>query len=606
MISYMNTMERFVATQGELMGALLRAGSSARAVTAETTSPRFPLLGSIQEIVAGESLVARRVFDLQEDLYLNDHALGTRISTTDPSLKALPVMPLTFSLEVAAEAGAALFPGRKVTAIVDIRANRWIFLDRGAVTLRVIANRMEALGNDARVRVAVQQETAADPKLFPTMVEATVVLSGAEIAPPPSGAPSLSSSHSCNWTGTEIYPRRTFHGALFQGIREIFRVSEGGLDGALEVLPRNGLLRSRPDAEWEIDPLLVDLLGQAVWLWGSKEPFLGRAYLPFGARALRFYGPPPPPGTPLELKLRIRRREPQTVVADVEGVDSEGSIRIAIEELSDREFPITPALHRLMMEPLEHSFAEVRSLELPIPGQGRTRASLATLTEFPLPVLEGSFGVWRRALAFLVLSPPEREEWMGLGLPRQREILWLLERAASKDALRHHLQERTGRRFAAADLVLRTDATGQPVVAGVWRDELRDTPETSSSHTEGMAAAVAATLPHGRRLGLETQRIHTPSQDLLNTAFGNEELALLQRIPEAERSEWVFRLWCAKEAFRKALGSAIRLDPREIAVIADDARSGVLTVRGRTGDEALVTTLRSGQHAIAIAVLTPP
>lgn len=601
-LSYMNTMERFVATQGELMGALLRASSGAR-MTAETSSRRFPLLGSIQEMVQGQSLMARRVLDVQEDLYLNDHTLGTRLSTTDPSLNALPVMPLTFSLEVAAEAGAALFPDRKVTAIVDIRAHRWIFLDRGAVTLRMTANRVEGEGNDVHVRVAIQQETAADPKLFPTMVEVTVVLSGKALAPPPSRAVTLSSSIPCNWTGEEIYPRRTFHGPLFQGIRSVARLAEEGLDGTLHVLPWSGLLKSRPDPELETDPLLVDLLGQAVWLWDSKEPFAGRAYLPFGARALRFYGTALPPGTPLELRLRVRRREPQIVVVDVEGVDSQGNVRMVIEELADREFPITPALHRMMMEPLDHHFADVRTLDLEHPGQDPLRISFSTVADFPNPVLEGSFGVWRKALAFLILSPPEREEWMGLEVSMRREILWLLGRAAAKDALRHQYQERTGRRFASADLILRNEPSGRPIVAGVWQGELREVPEISISHTEGMAVAVAAAMPNGGRLGVDTEKIRTPSQDLLDAAFSREELGLLQRTLEADRSEWVFRFWCAKEAVGKALGSGVPLDPRELAVIADDAQSGVVTVRLRTGEDVPVTTFRLGQHVFAITAL---
>jgi malonyl CoA-acyl carrier protein transacylase/phosphopantetheinyl transferase (holo-ACP synthase) len=603
MMSYMNTMERFVTAQGELMSALVRAGLGARE-TREAPSRRFPLLGTIQASVAGESLEARRTFDVQEDLYLNDHALGTRLSTTDPSLKALPVMPLTFSLEVAAEAGAALFPDRKVTAIVDIRANRWIFFDRGSVTLQVIANRVEAAGNDVHVRVAIQQETVEDPKLSSTMVEATVVLSGNELAPPRSNASTLSPSLPCNWTGDAIYPRRTFHGPLFQGIRSIARLAEGGLDGTLHVLPRSGLLRSRPDAELEIDPLLVDLLGQAVWLWDSKDPFLGRAYLPFGARALRFYGPSLPPGTPLELKLRIRRREPQVVVADVEGVDSQGNLRIVIEGLTDREFPISPALHRMMMEPLDHYFADVRTLELALPGQGSTPISFSTIADFPLPVLEGSFGVWRKALAFLILSPPEREAWMGFKLSMRREILWLLGRAAAKDALRHQYQERTGRRFASADLILRNEPSGRPFAAGVWQGELREVPEISISHTEGMAVAVAAAMPSGGRIGVDTEKIRTPSQDLLDAAFSSEELGLLQQTPEADRSEWVFRFWCAKEAVGKALGSGVPLDPRELAVTASDGQTGVVTVRLRTGDHAPVTTFQQGQHVFAIAALS--
>jgi phosphopantetheinyl transferase len=321
--------------------------------------------------------------------------------------------------------------------------------------------------------------------------------------------------------------------------------------------------------------LLVDSIGQAVWLWDSREPFLGKSHLPYGMSALRFYGPRLlPPGTPLEVRLRVRRREPLSVIADLEAVDSEGNVRVAMEGLADREFPITPALHRMMLEPLTQHFADVRTLDLSLPGQGPARISVGTVLDFPHPVLEGSFGVWRKALAFLILSPPEREEWKGLKVPLRREIQWLLGRSAAKDALRHHFQESGGRRFASADLILGNDLVGRPVLAGAWRAELPEVPQVSISHTDGLVVAVAAGLEEGVGIGVDAEKVRTPSQDLLDGAFSKAELALVP-VPagaaEAQRSEWVFRFWCAKEAVGKALGSGVPLDPRQFALVRADA-----------------------------------
>lgn len=608
MISYMDTMDRFLEVEGEILGSLMQAGArpeSAGGTSAGSASPRYPLLGSIQEKTPARSLTARRVFDVREDLYLDDHALGTRLSTTDPALRALPIMPILFSVEMAAEAGAALFPDKKVIALLGTRAHRWIFFDAGMVTLRAVARRVERSGDDVHVHVAIQQEDDGDPTLFPTMAETTVVLAEAYPAPRRSGMQALPPSTRCDWTGTDIYPRRTFHGPLFQGIRSITRHSEEGLDGTLEALPFTGLIRRQPDAELEIDPLLPDCLGQAAWLWGSREPFAGLAYLPYSVDALRFYGPALPPGTPLDLRLRVRKREPFSVAMDVEGVDSSGNIRLTLEGLADREFPITPALHRLIMEPLDHYFAEVQPLELPIPDGGATRISFSTVADFPQEVLEGSLGVWRKALAFLILSPPEREEWMGLDVPLRRQIHWLLGRAAAKDALRHHFQQGAGLRFAAADLMLRNEDTGRPVLDGIWRATLPGRPEISLSHTDGMVAAVAATVEEGARVGVDTEKIRTPSADLLDGAFSDADLALLPpgaTESESQRSEWVFRFWCAKEAVGKALGSGVSLDPRQFAVSRADAGSGTVGVRTPGGGEVLAATFRRGQHAFAIAV----
>lgn len=623
MLSYMDTMEQFLAVQGDVLGSLLvpRVGPARPPVPAAAAAPaasgRFPLLGSIEEHVPRESLLARRVFDVREDLYLVDHALGTTVSRADPALRALPVMALVFSSELASEAAAALFPDLKVIAVVDTRAHRPIFLDRGSVALRVRARRVGEQDGQVHVRAVIQQETAGNPASFPTVFETSVVLADRYPPAPPSTAPDLRDLIPAEGNGSpagsgqgwpSLYPRWTWHGPLFQGVSGIAAVSSEGVDGTLKVPPRSGLIRSRPDAFLEIDPVLLDSQGQAIWLWGSPKPFTGTSYLPYSVGALRLYGPPLPPGTPLSMKMRVRRQEPLSVVLSSEAIDAQGRVRSALEEVALREFQITPALSRLMMEPADHYFAEVHSLDLALPGAAPRRISLATIQDFPVDILESSFGVWRKTLAFLILSPPEREEWMGQKVSVPREIQWLLGRAAAKDALRGHFHEQAGRWFAPAELMIASDAEGRPLLGGGWRTELPARPEISISHTDGMVVAVAASADGGARVGVDAEKIRTPSQDLLDGAFSEADLAHLPpeaRESDALRCEWVFRLWCAKEAVGKALGSGVSLDPRRFAVTGVDAGRGLVAIRPERGAEALAATFRRGQHATAVVVLTP-
>ena len=622
MLSYMATMEQFLAVQGDVLGSLLVPGAgqmlrpAPAAAPAPASSGRFPLLGSIEEQVPGESLMARRVFDVREDLFLDDHALGTTLSTADPTLRALPVMALVFSSELASEAAAALFPDLKVIAVVDTRAHRPIFLDRGTVTLRVRARRSGGQGGQVHVRATIQQETAGNPASFPTVFETSVVLADRYPPPPPSTAPDLVDLIPAEGNGSppgsgegwpSLYPRWTFHGPLFQGVSGVTAVSSEGVDGTLKVPPRSGLIRSRPDAVLEIDPVLLDSQGQAIWLWGSPRPFAGTSYLPYSVGALRLYGAPLPPGTPLIMKMRVRRSEPVSVVLSSEAIDGEGRVRSALEDVALREFQITPALSRLMMEPLHHYFADVHSLDLALPGTAPRRISLAAIEGFPNEILESSFGVWRKTLAFLILSPPEREEWMGLKVAVPREIQWLLGRAAAKDALRGHFHEKDDRWFAPAELMIKNDAAGRPLLGGGWRAELPGRPEISISHTDGLVVAVAAGAEDGARVGVDVEKIRTPSQDLLDAAFSEADLAHLPpeaRDSDALRSEWVFRLWCAKEAVGKALGSGVSLDPRQFAVSGVDAARGLVAIRPQSGAEAVAATFRREQHALAFAVLT--
>jgi phosphopantetheinyl transferase len=260
-----------------------------------------------------------------------------------------------------------------------------------------------------------------------------------------------------------------------------------------------------------------------------------------------------------------------------------------------------------MMDPLRHHFAEVQSFDLALPGMGPRRITLGAVKDFPMEVLERSFGVWRKDLALLILSPPERQEWMGLEVTVRREIQWLLGRAAAKDALRGHFHEKADRWFEPAELMITNDAAGRPTLAGGWRTVLPGRPEISISHTNGLVVAVAAGAEDGARVGVDAEKIRTPSQDLLDAAFSEADLAQMPTDARASESpgwEWVFRLWCAKEAVGKALGSGVPLDPRRFAVTGVDARSGLVAVRPAGGGDAVAATFRREKHVLAFAILT--
>ena len=49
-----------------------------------------------------------------------------------------------------------------------------------------------------------------------------------------------------------------FHGPLFQMIRSLDRIGREGIEGTLEVQPRNGWFRSNPEPRVALDPVLID------------------------------------------------------------------------------------------------------------------------------------------------------------------------------------------------------------------------------------------------------------------------------------------------------------------------------------------------------------
>ena len=95
--------------------------------------PGRPLLGAFTHHEPGRTLVMRRILDLCEDHFATHHTVGGReISKVDPGQYGVPVMPMTFTLEMMAEAAAVLVPGLVVTSVRDVRLYRWLAYDEEA------------------------------------------------------------------------------------------------------------------------------------------------------------------------------------------------------------------------------------------------------------------------------------------------------------------------------------------------------------------------------------------------------------------------------------------------------------------------------------------
>ncbi len=205
-----------------------------------------PLLGTVVAWTAGESLVARRVFDPDEDLYLRDHALGRAVSTTDPTLSALMVMPLTMSLEILAEAAAVLVPGPRVTGLRDVRAHRWLAWDDEPRTLEVRADRLPRSGLEDRVHVKLydhaDEPVNGDTPKTPA-VEAIVVLADGYPDPPASRPANL--ERPSRWTPDSLYADEMFHGPCWQGVRAITQTGSRRLAGAARGAAVRGPLPQR-------------------------------------------------------------------------------------------------------------------------------------------------------------------------------------------------------------------------------------------------------------------------------------------------------------------------------------------------------------------------
>lgn len=589
MLQYMATMETFLQTQHAILSTAtglstmppsVPVGAPVASVAPARlwTDADLPMLAGMQIVqeTAGESIELLQTFTLDAYPFLCDHTLGTaEVSMEDPRLMAMPIMPLTGSLETMAETARRLVGmDRVVVQLQDIQAYRWISFEESAHTINILAQRIpwETPGIEA-VKVRIRDHLPGNNGGFmPPMVETTVLLAGAYAGPEAARPITLQGERQVNWEGEEIYPERLFHGPLMQGIERVERWGENGMVSRLVALPRNHLIRDIPAPRFSVDPIFLDAMGASLGVWRAPEKFGGFVLLPFRIRRIRFLLPPPADNTHYTAHLRIGGCTDFSFQADTQVLNTEGQLAYDMHGWEDRAFHITEPLHRMFLKPADSytsydvSWPDLQSGDHPV--------SCSVTSGFPEGLFEGSHEVWHKMLGYLTLWPSERDQWKTLPGSTSRRIEWLLGRASAKDAVRRYLKQTHGQRWAAPDVRITADALRKPHVEGAWQRGLEEHLDITISHTTGFAAA--ATVPNAR-VGIDVERADRDlTADFTNGAFSRSEHDLAAKSSDGLLA--MLRFWCAKEALVKALGTGIRYSPSDLKVRSLDRDTGRLEV----------------------------
>jgi len=534
----------------------------------------LPFVRKVASLIPGEEAVVLREIDLDEDIFLRDHTLGGQVSVTDPDLMALPVMPLTMSMEVLAEAAALLDPHRLVVGMRDIHAHRWMAFEEKRFPLRMIARRQ----GDDEVRVELREDTSETGSRLAALpiVEGTVLFGDGYPEPPVAETLSFRSEQPFRWTPQQLYTEGMFHGPSFQGVVSADRWGEDGAEVTLQALPTDGLFRSRSAPVFLIDPVLLDAAGQLVGYWATERLRTGFNVFPFRVEALELYGPPLKAPERARCRARISLLGDARVRSDIDVITSDGHVRMRLVGWEDRRFDMPEAFYKLRISPrdvlLSRPWPKVVQ-----PFQTTEDFRCCRLDGFPEGFFEGHGMIWQRVLAYLILSRRERELWRNLKGPAKRSIEWLLGRAAAKDAVRLYLRHCDGVELCPADIEIGSDAYGRPLVEGKWTGEVRDVPGISVSHSDGVAVAIAG--PGGIGIGVDVERMgHVHQEEIEGLAFTSQERELLASRADAEREEWSLRLWCAKEAVAKALGRGMMGGPQALVARELDGRTGKVEI----------------------------
>jgi acyl transferase domain-containing protein len=472
---HLETMEQLVQTQQQVMAAYLAARQGTPAAAPQPVRPFFH---DVVENVPGIRAVARHRFSAEREVIFHHHALGRDVSIEDPSLLGLTLVPLTVTMEMLAEGGALLAPGKLLAGMRDIRASRWVTLEKPDYTIEATA-RQTAPGE---IHVALREAGAANT-LRPILAEAVAVFADRYPDPGPPRPFTLENEKPSAWIPDQLYRTGMFHGYMMQGTKSVERAGRNGCSATLEALPHNALFTGNPQPAFLFDPVLLDAAGQVVayWFWEAIEK--GTDLFPYRVGAFHCYAPAPAAGSLLECRV-VRRFESDAVIhSDIEVLDRSGKVYYRLDSWETRRFPQPPRFLRLRIDPR----ATYIATPWKEPIAARRGVACCRVEGLPQEFLESSHSVWLKTLAYLVLSRRERATWDTMQLPPKERYDWLLARCAAKDAVRMLIQERFGEQLCAADVEIAPDGS----VNGGWKQRLGVNPAVMLANS-GIAGAVAA------------------------------------------------------------------------------------------------------------------
>jgi acyl transferase domain-containing protein len=546
---------------------------------APTLDPNLPILGEVVEFTPGQRLVLERRLSLDEDLYLLDHLFV--VSAPKPAEERVPTVPLTMSMELSAEAGSLLAPGLTLIGFEEVRGRRWVQPRTGADVLRVEASLKSEDPETGVRRLHVELHLGGQLCFSATPLFAPGYRQDLDRA-----VPAPADGEPWPFAMEEVYGERVlFHGPRLQGITALGEIAGPLATVTLTVLPRNDLFASRPQPRLLADPCLMDAMGAAFGMWAYT---FGHTLLPIGVEKVELYGPPPPVGSSLQLRIEATEFNTETRQArcNMEVIDEQGRPVVRMRGWTD--WLLNWSYQFSLCSRLPERYTLAQPLSLP----GLPEGAVCSL-------LHGRdvVSVGREWLVCMFLHS---DEVAALRPEDEGRRGFLYSRAVVKDAARSWWAQRHGGPMPhPAEFRLAHDDAGRPYLEPHGDPDL---PYMSCAHSEGTYVALASEVP----VGVDLEPASRDARSILPEFARPDEVDLLDQLDAVCPGEnWPTRLWCAKEAVGKALGCGLQGRPKDFAALDGDADGSLLVEHGPTGGRFLVCTTRVGDYILAHTSAVP-
>jgi malonyl CoA-acyl carrier protein transacylase len=484
---HFDLMQDFLAIQSRVLTSVDSALRSRSPVNyrkeLQIDSNRWPLLGELVEKTPGR-LHCERTFNVEKDMLITDHSIGSLPHQLRPDVFPLPVLPFTVSMEIAAEAGAFLLDDSySVVCIKDSRAYRWLALDCGQLRLAIFAE-MVSIEGDGSVEVQVKLYEAGekDSDEGRPAFEARVVLAPFTRSVNPIFPRELEHPEKLRVSLADFYNEYVFHGPCYHSIKKVHEWSKEGVIADLTV---TGI--PTPDAGvvnpyFRIPASLLDGAGQLVGYWLIEQSFDDFGVFPFQVASYTRHKTVPPVGSTVECRAFIKTNSPSIIESKFEFIDSQGEVICRMAGFQQRHYTSKwiPQFFKKQSRNLYYSSPAADT------DPGHICRSNGTLSP---DFLKESQAIWSRVLAHLVLNADERRQWYRMPNYDDQRYLWLMGRLAAKDAVREWAQLHHGIPLLPVEIELVDTEQGNVSVRCPPLEPLEDFPGVSIRISDGRSVA---------------------------------------------------------------------------------------------------------------------
>lgn len=477
-----------------------------------------------------EAIQKQFAISLQSHPYLRDHSLLKQKPGWHCAADMDPVIPMTMIIELFAEAAMDKAPDEVVQAIRNIKVFQWMNVANTfteTITGKWQSHTHALLEMEKYALAEVIVGAQHKPAIVLTLETGNAL---------PLRAPTVK----------EIYENHMFHGAAYQGIKDIIALGDKGITGIIEDSGGKGAL--------------LDNAGQLFGLWLQLVLPKDRIAFPVKIQEIQFYEDMHDQQDLFTCTCSLTELNDEFATADFV-LERNNRVWAVIKGWQNRRLEIDDRLWKVSMAPLDNQMATEIA-----PGIFWFNHAYNRVVSWDF-ILKRYF------------NQQEKAHYQGLSVTRKKE--WLISRVAVKDAVRALVRATGHEALYPIEMEITADAQGRPLVQGPLPEGIH----ISLAHKKTEAVAIAR---YHQPVGIDIEEITERGAGFKEMVFTQAELLLLAGKPEAE---WVTRGWVAKEAYGKSLGKGLMGNPK------------AYEIRAINGDDILVhdtwiTTIQHQNHII--------